>query len=293
MSDEEEELAASSTKRKRQREDDDEQEPLLQRELPEEEGERPIMHLPEDRSWREALKVEFEAPYFRELYEFVEGQRKLTKGGVFPPAYQMWTAFDRTPIDNVRVVIVGQDPYVRRGQAHGLAFSVPKGMSVPPSLQNIYAELERTEVGFVAPDHGCLESWADQGVFLLNSILSVSEGRPASHGGHGWERFTDAVIRAIARKRRSGVVYMLWGRYAQNKADSLLLDPNKNLILSAPHPSPMSSSPFVGCGHFERANKYLKKPIDWCSVCRRRDKLPAIGAKDTAGEAPKAKRPRF
>ena len=171
---------------------------------------------------------------------------------------------DRTPLDRVRVVLLGQDPYHGPGQAHGLCFSVPPGIAVPPSLRNIYKELQ-DDLAIPPAKHGCLESWAEQGVLLLNSVLTVEAGRPASHAGHGWERFTDEVIRLVA-ERAPPSVFLLWGRYAQAKA--AFVDPARHLLLKAAHPSPLAAhSGFFGCRHFSKANGFLEAKgrgaIDW------------------------------
>jgi uracil-DNA glycosylase len=185
---------------------------------------------------------------------------------IYPPGQKMFAALDRTPFEAVRVVILGQDPYHGPGQAHGLSFSVPPGVPPPPSLQNIFAELERDpEVPFQRPGHGCLEAWAERGVLLLNAVLSVRAGQAGSHAGKGWEGFTDAIIELLNRERE-GLVFMLWGSYAQKKG--ALLDRQRHCILRAPHPSPLSAyRGFLGCGHFSAANRYLRgagsKPIDW------------------------------
>jgi len=176
----------------------------------------------------------------------------------------MFAAFDRTPFDRVKVVILGQDPYHGPGQAHGFSFSVPAGVAIPPSLANIFAEQKR-DLGLEIPTHGCLTTWADRGVLLLNAVLSVEQGRAGAHQGRGWEVFTDRVI-GLLNEHRDGLVFMLWGSYAQAKAK--LIDGSRHLILRAPHPSPLSAyRGYIGCAHFSRANEYLKKrgllPVDW------------------------------
>ncbi|QSX79350.1 uracil-DNA glycosylase [Agrilutibacter solisilvae] len=183
---------------------------------------------------------------------------------VFPPGPQIFAALDATPFDAVKVVILGQDPYHGAGQAHGLCFSVQPGVPVPPSLDNIYKELQR-DLGLARPDHGCLTRWARQGVLLLNAVLTVEEGRAGAHQGKGWEGFTDAVVAAL-NSRREHLVFMLWGSYAQAKGK--VIDPRRHLVLKAPHPSPLSAyRGFIGCGHFSAANAYLVRhgqaPIDW------------------------------
>ncbi|MDQ3288541.1 MAG: uracil-DNA glycosylase [Pseudomonadota bacterium] len=190
--------------------------------------------------------------------------RKSSGVAVYPPAPQIFAAFEATPLDAVRVVVLGQDPYHGAGQAHGLSFSVTPGTPVPPSLLNIYKELER-DLGIPRPDHGCLLPWARRGVLLLNSVLTVETGRPGSHQGLGWEAFTDRVVEVLDRERE-GLVFLLWGSYAQAKGKAI--DPQRHRVLRAPHPSPLSAHRgFNGCGHFSAANQYLVRrgsaPIDW------------------------------
>lgn len=197
-----------------------------------------------------------------ELRRFLTEERRVAT--ILPPMPQIFAAFDRTPLPAVKVVILGQDPYMRPGQAHGLSFSVPRGVRVPPSLQNIYKELG-ADLGLPRPDHGDLTRWADQGVLLLNALLTVREGEPFSHAGHGWERFTDAAIAALDQ-RREGLVFLLWGRPAQQKAAHI--DARRHLVLKAAHPSPMAADRgFFGCRHFSKANAYLEArgvaPVDW------------------------------
>jgi len=212
--------------------------------------------------WYEALASEFQADYFAELRDFLIAERQ--QHIVYPPARQIFAAFHATPFDAVRVVILGQDPYHGPGQAHGLCFSVAPGIPPPPSLQNIFAELER-DVGIVRPGHGDLTSWAQQGVLLLNATLTVRANEAGSHQGHGWERFTDAVIGTLSA-RHQGLVFLLWGRFAQQKA--ALIDADRHYLLKAPHPSPLSAyRGFIGCGHFSHTNDLLqaqgKRPINW------------------------------
>lgn len=216
-------------------------------------------------SWKRILADEFASEYFAKLAAFVKDAYR--KGVVYPPGKYIFEAFNRTPFDRVKVVIIGQDPYHNPRQAHGLCFSVPSGVEVPPSLVNIYRELE-TEYGepFLSRN-GDLTHWADQGVLLLNATLTVAGGADmaGSHQGRGWERFTDAVVRHLAEER-SHLVYLLWGSYAQRKAS--IVDPTKNLVLKCAHPSPLSAyRGFFGCGHFKQANEYLAanglKPIVW------------------------------
>ena len=199
----------------------------------------------------------------RHLRAFLQDEKKAGKR-IFPPGDEIFSAFARTPLDRVKVVILGQDPYHGEGQAHGLCFSVRPGVAVPPSLQNIYKELN-AELGIPIPAHGFLEAWANRGVLLLNSVLSVECARAASHQGKGWEIFTDRVIEVINRERE-GVVFLLWGSYAQRKG--AMIDSARHCVLKAPHPSPLSAHRgFFGCGHFKAANEYLEgrgqEPVDW------------------------------
>lgn len=212
--------------------------------------------------WQEALKEEFKQPYYRKLYETV--RREYAEREIYPPAEDLFAAFSMTPLEKVKVVILGQDPYHEPGQAHGLCFSVRPGVAPPPSLQNIYQELH-DDLGCRIPSSGCLLKWAGQGVFLLNTILTVRAHRAASHRGIGWERFTDAVIRILGEQERP-LVFMLWGRPAGEK--EALLTGGNHLILKAPHPSPLSAyRGFFGCRHFSRCNDFLREngqsAIDW------------------------------
>lgn len=212
--------------------------------------------------WKEILSEEFSKPYFKELVEFVRAE--YAAGEVFPKGRDIFRAFDKCPFDKLKVVIIGQDPYHGVGQANGLCFSVGEGVPFPPSLQNIFKEVN-TDTGAPIPTSGNLDRWAEQGVLLLNAVLTVRAHQAASHAGRGWEQFTDAVVRAIAT-RKQGVVYMLWGSYAQKKG--AIADPNNNLILKSVHPSPLSSyRGFFGCRHFSKANDYLanigKTQIIW------------------------------
>lgn len=214
-------------------------------------------------SWLEKLHEEFDQPYMRELQLFLQAEKTAGKR-IFPAAAEILNAFAHTPLHQVKVVILGQDPYHGEGQAHGLCFSVKPGVEIPPSLRNIYKELHE-ELGLPIPQHGHLTSWADQGVLLLNSVLSVECAHAASHQGKGWEVFTDRVIDVINRERE-GVVFMLWGAYAQRKG--AIIDINRHCVLKAPHPSPLSAyRGFFGCGHFSAANDYLQarqeSPINW------------------------------
>ncbi len=212
-------------------------------------------------SWKEALEGEFIKPYWNNLTEFVR-QEYLSKT-IFPPPKKIFRAFDMCPIEKVKVVIVGQDPYHGAGQANGLSFAVGDEIPLPPSLKNIYKEI-RNDLGIVPLNSGDLSRWAEQGVLLLNSVLTVCANVPASHSKHGWEQFTDAAIAALNEKREH-VVYFLWGKYAQNKG--AVIDRAKNLVLSSGHPSPFSATLFFGHHHFSKCNTYLKDngfaPIDW------------------------------
>lgn len=214
-------------------------------------------------SWKAVLGDEFAQPYMRNLKDFLQAEKAAGKQ-IFPKGAEYVRALDLTPLDEVRVVILGQDPYHGAGQAHGLCFSVRPGVRIPPSLVNIYKELQ-SDLGIAPARHGFLEHWAQQGVLLLNSVLTVEEARAASHQGQGWERFTDAVIRAV-NEDCEHVVFMLWGSYAQKKA--AFVDGARHLVLKAPHPSPLSAyNGFFGCRHFSQANEYLlskgRNAIDW------------------------------
>ena len=215
-----------------------------------------------DESWRQVLQPEFDKPYFELLTNFVRNAYRTTQ--CFPPAGQIFRAFDLCPFNRVRVVIIGQDPYHDFNQAHGLCFSVQDGVRVPPSLENIYKELNR-DLGKPIPTSGNLTHWADQGVLLLNATLTVEAHRAGSHQGKGWEELTDAAIRAL-NNQRENVVFMLWGSYAQRKGQ--FIDRRRHLVLTAVHPSPLSAyRGFIGCGHFSQANAYLQQhgqtPINW------------------------------
>ncbi len=214
-------------------------------------------------SWLRELGEEFNQPYMRELSAFLRRQKAAGKR-VYPPGGNIFNALDSTPFDQVKVVILGQDPYHGPGQAHGLCFSVPPGVAPPPSLQNMFKELQ-SDLGFKSPNHGCLKNWASQGVLLLNAVLTVEARRAASHQGKGWEQFTDRVVQCLNEKQ-SGLVFMLWGAYAQRKGE--IIDRDRHLALTAPHPSPFSADRgFFGCRHFSRANDYLREQgretIDW------------------------------
>jgi uracil-DNA glycosylase len=216
-----------------------------------------------DESWRTPLKGEFEQPYMQGLKAFLEGEKAAGKR-IFPKGGEYFRALDLTPLDKVKVVILGQDPYHGEGQAHGLCFSVKPGVRTPPSLVNIYKEL-KSDLGLNPPRHGFLEHWAKQGVLLLNSVLTVEMGKAASHQKRGWEKFTDAIVRLVAAQDQP-VVFLLWGAYAQRKGD--FVDGSRHLVLKAAHPSPLSAhNGFLGCGHFSRANAFLEAKgrggIDW------------------------------
>ena len=212
--------------------------------------------------WKALLGEEFHKPYFDSLVQFVKSE--YAAGTVYPAGSNIFRAFDKCPFDKLKVVIIGQDPYHGPGQANGLCFSVERGVQFPPSLQNIFKEVQ-SDIGTPIPESGELDRWAEQGVLLLNAVLTVRAHQAASHAGRGWEQFTDAVVRAIA-ERKQQIVYMLWGSYAQKKG--AIADPNNNLILKAVHPSPLSAyRGFFGCKHFSEANHYLesvgKEPIIW------------------------------
>jgi len=214
-------------------------------------------------SWKQELGEEFRKDYFLGLKGFLL-EEKARGAVVYPPGPLIFNAFNHTPFGAVKIVILGQDPYHGPGQAHGLSFSVPRGIRPPPSLQNIFKELH-TDVGFEIPDHGNLEKWAEQGVFLLNACLTVRAGQPASHQGHGWEEFTTAAVKTLSEKRRD-LVFLLWGKPAQEK--EILIDKSKHHVLKAPHPSPFSADRgFFGCRHFSKSNGLLKSagktPVDW------------------------------
>lgn len=214
-------------------------------------------------SWKALLQPEFERDYMRQLRAFLLQEKQAGKQ-VFPAGRDMFNALNSTPFDQVRVVILGQDPYHGPGQAHGLCFSVQPGVEIPPSLRNIYKELA-SDLGIAPARHGCLQSWAAQGVLLLNAVLSVEAGRAGSHQGRGWEQFTDRII-ALLNERREHLVFMLWGSHAQKKGQ--FIDRSRHLVLESPHPSPLSASRgFLGNRHFSRANQYLqaqgRAPADW------------------------------
>ncbi len=209
------------------------------------------------------IASELQKGYYLELEEFIRNEIKLGKN-IFPEQSKVFNAFEKCPFEKIKVVILGQDPYHGAGQANGLAFSVNKDIKIPPSLKNIYKELN-DDIGIPIPNHGDLSTWAEQGVLLLNAVLTVEEGKPGSHQNKGWERFTDEVIKMISSKK-TGIVFLLWGNYAKSK--SVLIDAEKHLILTAAHPSPLSAyNGFYKCKHFSKTNLYLTKqgktPIEW------------------------------
>ena len=213
--------------------------------------------------WLTVLGNQFEQPYMAELKAFLQQQKDQGKI-IYPPGSLWFNAFNTTPFEGVKVVILGQDPYHGPNQAHGLCFSVLPGVQTPPSLVNIYKELD-ADLGIPPPRHGCLTHWAEQGVLLLNATLTVEQGRAGAHQGKGWEAFTDAAVHAL-NEQRDNLVFMLWGSYAQKKGN--FIDSSKHLVLKAPHPSPLSAHRgFLGCRHFSKANDYLvttgQTPIDW------------------------------
>lgn len=215
-----------------------------------------------EKSWKEALGAEFEKPYFAALVQELHRQKQAGEV-IFPPGGQIFKAFELCPLGKVKVVILGQDPYHGYGQAMGLSFSVPQGVEAPPSLKNIFKEIE-SDLGIRMSGSPDLRPWAEQGVLLLNSVLTVRAGQPASHSRIGWQTFTDAVIKTIS-DRCEGVVFLLWGNYARSKA--VLVDKSRHHVLEAPHPSPLARGAFFGCRHFSATNKILaaegKSPIDW------------------------------
>jgi uracil-DNA glycosylase len=219
-------------------------------------------------SWQRQLKEELQEPYVAELAAFVEKEYATAPVPIYPPRDLIFNAFYQTPFDKVKVLIMGQDPYHGPGQAHGLSFSVPKGVKPPPSLQNIFKELE-ADVHIPKPAHGCLISWAQQGVLLLNATLTVRQGEPMSHHGRGWEKFTDAAVRKL-EERQDPVIFVLWGKSAQDKCRFLRAEgiPSRHFVLTAAHPSPYSANHgFFGCRHFSKINELLEKqgkePIYW------------------------------
>ncbi len=215
-----------------------------------------------EQSWKDALGSEFDKPYFASLVRFLHTEKAEGKR-IYPPGGQIFKAFELTPVRDVKVVILGQDPYHGPGQAHGLSFSVPENMPAPPSLKNIFKEIE-TDLGVRMSGYPNLEKWARQGVLLLNAVLTVRSGEAASHSRIGWQEFTDAVIKYISAECE-GVVFMLWGNFARTKSE--LIDHSRHCVLEAAHPSPLARGAFFGCRHFSKANAYLtsmgRNPIDW------------------------------
>ena len=223
---------------------------------------RIIMNVKIEQSWKDALAGEFEKPYFASLVRFLH-EEKSSGQKIYPPGSQIFKAFELTPLDDLKVVILGQDPYHGPGQAHGLSFSVPEGVPAPPSLKNIFKEIE-TDMGIRMSGYPNLEKWARQGVLMLNAVLTVRAGAAASHSRIGWEQFTDAVIRHIS-DNCDGVVFLLWGNFARSKRE--LIDVSRHHVLEAAHPSPLARGAFFGCRHFSRTNEILssqgKTPVDW------------------------------
>ena len=215
-------------------------------------------------SWKAALQAEFSQPYFAAIVDFLKTEKNKASI-IYPSGNFIFNAFDKTPFDKVKVVVIGQDPYHGAGQAHGLCFSVQQGIKPPPSLVNIFKEIKNDYPDFEIPNHGNLESWAKQGVLLMNSILTVQANSPASHSQVGWQKFTDTVIKKISDEK-TGIVFLLWGKFAQEKA--ALIDAQKHYILKAAHPSPFSAfNGFFGCKHFSKTNELLTQqglsPINW------------------------------
>ena len=213
-------------------------------------------------SWLEHLSEEFSKPYFAQIKQFLVVEKNKGKI-IYPPGPLIFNAFNKTPFDKVRIIILGQDPYHGPGQAMGLCFSVPKNIAIPASLKNIYKEMHR-DIGFVIPSHGDLSSWALNGVFLLNAILTVEKNSPGSHSNIGWQLFTNAVIKTLSDERE-GLIFLLWGNFARSKRE--LIDPGKHIVLEAAHPSPLARDAFNGCGHFSKVNAILngraEPPINW------------------------------
>lgn len=213
-------------------------------------------------SWKAVLVAEFEQPYFQAIAQFLRKEKEQDKV-IYPPGSLIFNAFDSTPFQQVKVVILGQDPYHNPGEAMGLCFSVPKGVRVPPSLVNIYKELQ-ADLGLPIPKHGDLSRWTAEGVFLLNAMLTVERNRPQSHQAIGWQTFTDAVIRKLSEECE-GLVFLLWGNFARKK--KMLIETQKHLVLEAAHPSPLAGNAFSGCRHFSKANAYLEahgvQPVNW------------------------------
>ncbi len=215
-----------------------------------------------EESWKAVLADAFETPWFKEIAAFLRAEKAAGKV-IFPPGSLIFQAFNRCPFDKVKVVILGQDPYHNPGEAMGLSFSVPKNVRIPPSLVNIFKEL-KDDLGIPISNHGDLSTWADQGVFLLNAMLTVEQNKPQSHGHIGWQMFTDTVIQRLSEQRQH-LVFMLWGNFAKKK--KVLIDTSKHLVLEAPHPSPLARGGFAGSKHFSQANAYFSRqgiaPINW------------------------------
>lgn len=214
-------------------------------------------------SWKEVLQSEFSKPYFERIVSFLHAQKENGKT-IYPPGRLIFNAFELTPFNAVKVLLLGQDPYHQPGQAHGLSFSVPRNIPPPPSLRTIFTELQ-ADLGIIPPSHGCIEAWARQGVLLLNAILTVQAGMPASHSQSGWMEFTDAVIKTVSQQK-DHIVFLLWGNFARSKRH--LIDQSRHCILEAAHPSPLARGAFLGSRPFSATNSYLrskgKEPIDWC-----------------------------
>lgn len=215
-----------------------------------------------EEGWKQALAEEFQKPYFAEIKAFLQAEKQAGKT-IYPPGPLIFNAFNKTPFEAAKVVILGQDPYHNPGEAMGLCFSVPRGVKIPPSLANIYKEIKNS-LGIAPPTHGDLTHWAEQGVLLLNAMLTVEARKPASHQKIGWQTFTDAVIRCVS-ERKERVVFLLWGNFARTK--KALIDGTKHYVLESAHPSPLAGDAFQSCGHFARTNEILEKqgkpPIDW------------------------------
>ncbi|MBU3069904.1 uracil-DNA glycosylase [Aestuariicella sp. G3-2] len=221
------------------------------------------MNIQLEPSWLGVLGGEFQLPYMQTLKQFLVQEKEAGKV-IYPSGGQIFNALNTTPFESVKVVILGQDPYHGPGQAHGLSFSVPPGVKIPPSLRNIYKEIER-DLGLPVPNHGCLQSWAEQGVLLLNATLTVEQAQAGSHQKRGWEQFTDRIVQSLS-EQRTGLVFLMWGSYAQKKGR--VIDRSKHCVLESVHPSPLSAHRgFLGCGHFSQANQYLQQqgiaPINW------------------------------
>lgn len=220
-------------------------------------------HIKLEASWKEALAAEFKQPYMQQLASFLREEKQQGKV-IYPPGPLIFNALNLTPLPRVKVVVLGQDPYHGPGQSHGLSFSVPEGVAIPPSLLNIYKELQR-DLNITIPRHGCLQSWAEQGVLLLNTTLTVEQANAGAHAKAGWQHFTDRIIDCV-NEQQEHVVFMLWGAHARSKAARI--DASKHLILQSVHPSPLSAyRGFLGCGHFSQCNKFLQRtgqtPIEW------------------------------